>query len=266
MSDQTKKFDASYKRLFSHKEIVVSLLQCFAPPEILEKMNLNSLQALPTEHITEKNKVRINDSIWRLEYGDSHCYLVIMFEFQKIEDIWMALRILIYSGLLFDDLRKQEGKDKQFYLPAILPIVIYNGDKAWTAPTSLEQLYSPNYVGLKKYCPSQEFFLIDIKHLSNKIKPDKDCLCMAIFDLEQAKKPDDIIAVFNNLSKQMPEDKLLSLHRAFINLVASSIAYKSPFTNELRACHNIQEACQMLTQSFETWENNILNKGISIGR
>lgn len=266
MCEQIKKFDASYKRLFSHKEVVASLLQCFAPPEILEKMRLNTLHAMPTEHITEKNRARINDSIWRLEFGDSTCYLVIMFEFQRVEDIWMALRKLIYSGLFFDDLTKQEGQDKRFYLPAILPIVLYNGEKAWTAPTSMEQLYSPNYGELEKYCPSQEFFLIDIKHLSQENDRDKNSLCMAIFDLERAKTPEDIIIVFENLSRLMPADKLLSLHKAFINLLASSIANKSPFSKELRSCQNVQEAYQMLSQTLETWENNVLNKGIAIGR
>ena len=60
-------------------------------------------------------------------------YLYILIEFQSSVDPWMAVRVMTYIGLLYQDLIKQKQVLKGRRLPPVLPIVLYNGDAKWTA-------------------------------------------------------------------------------------------------------------------------------------
>ena len=43
----------------------------------------------------------------------------------------------------------------------MLPIVIYNGQRPWTAPTDAAELIASGSGALKRYQPSQRYFLLD---------------------------------------------------------------------------------------------------------
>ncbi len=62
----------------------------------------------------------------------------------KAADPFMAVRLLTYIGLLWEDLRKSGEIDSSEPLPAVLPIVIYNGDAPWTAKTDLADMIDPS--------------------------------------------------------------------------------------------------------------------------
>jgi hypothetical protein len=45
----------------------------------------------------------------------------------------MALRMMVYVGLLYQDLIKRGEALADGRLPPVLPIVLYNGSPSWTA-------------------------------------------------------------------------------------------------------------------------------------
>jgi hypothetical protein len=49
----------------------------------------------------------------------------------------MALRVLIYAGLLWQHLVTEKRLPPDGRLPPILPVVLYNGDRRWAAPLAL---------------------------------------------------------------------------------------------------------------------------------
>ncbi len=63
-------------------------------------------------------------------------YLLI--EFQSSVDKYMALRMMVYQGLLYQDLIRQGAVLSEGRLPPVLPIVLYNGSQRWTAATEAE--------------------------------------------------------------------------------------------------------------------------------
>ena len=52
----------------------------------------------------------------------------------------MAVRIMTYVGLLYQDLIQSQNLRYENKLPPVLPIVLYNGDPEWTAATNIKQL------------------------------------------------------------------------------------------------------------------------------
>jgi hypothetical protein len=47
---------------------------------------------------------------------------------------------MVYVGLLYQDLIKTGEASSPGQLPAVFPIVIYNGDSAWTAHRNVAEL------------------------------------------------------------------------------------------------------------------------------
>jgi hypothetical protein len=57
----------------------------------------------------------------------------LLLEFQSTIDPFMAVRIMVYVGLLFQDLIRTQWVKPGDQLPPVLPIVLYNGERPWTA-------------------------------------------------------------------------------------------------------------------------------------
>ena len=67
----------------------------------------------------------------------------------------MALRTLTYSGLLYQELvRNRAPVVAAERLPAVLPVVLYNGAKPWTAAREMRALVAPTGPWLAPYQPA----------------------------------------------------------------------------------------------------------------
>ena len=61
---------------------------------------------VPSEFITPRLRRRGSDIIWRLRWGkDRWLYVYLLLEFQSTVDPYMALRVMVYVGLLCADRR-----------------------------------------------------------------------------------------------------------------------------------------------------------------
>ena len=61
--------------------------------------------------------------------------------------------MLVYVGLLYQDLIRRREVKPGHPLPPVLPIVLYNGGKTWTAPTELAALLPPVPGRVADYLP-----------------------------------------------------------------------------------------------------------------
>ena len=125
--------DSSYKLLFSHPEMVRDLLVGFVHEPWLAEMDLNTLEKVSGSYVADDLREREDDIIWRLRFKDRWLYLYILLEFQSSVDTYMAVRVLTYLGLLYQDLIHQKIVSGGQKLPPVLPIVLYNGKPRWRA-------------------------------------------------------------------------------------------------------------------------------------
>ncbi|HNC84037.1 MAG TPA: Rpn family recombination-promoting nuclease/putative transposase [Nitrospira sp.] len=68
---------------------------------------------------------REDDIIWRVSWGHRWLYLYLLIEFQSTVDRHMAVRLITYVGLLYQDLRRTGRIGSTDRLPPVLPIVLY---------------------------------------------------------------------------------------------------------------------------------------------
>ncbi|MCP4676526.1 MAG: Rpn family recombination-promoting nuclease/putative transposase, partial [Deltaproteobacteria bacterium] len=96
--------DHSYKLLFSHPEMIRDLLVGFVHEDWVKKLNFNTLEKMNASYVSDGLRERHDDIVWRVRFGDQWLYVYLLLEFQATEDRFMALRIMVYLGLLYQDL------------------------------------------------------------------------------------------------------------------------------------------------------------------
>ncbi len=96
--------DSSYKFLFSTPELVRDLIIGFVPDEWLHGLDYATLEKIPGSYITEDLSSRADDVVWRVKVGGEWVYLYLLIEFQSSVDKYMALRMMVYVGLLYQEL------------------------------------------------------------------------------------------------------------------------------------------------------------------
>ena len=137
--------DPTYKLLFSQPRMVEDTLRGYVAPDWCEALDFSTLAQRNAEYIGTDLHNRIGDMLWRVEFregsplGGPHLdngerpYLLVLFEFQSAVDPDMAWRMHEYVYLLQRHQRgngtlKAEGRE-----PPVLAVVVYNGDRVWTA-------------------------------------------------------------------------------------------------------------------------------------
>jgi len=125
--------DESYKLLFSHPQMVQDLLTGFVPEEWVRSVDFATLEKVSGTFIADDLRDREDDVIWRVRWRDEWLYVYLLIEFQRTVDRFMAVRLMTYRGLLYQDLVRGGRLGSTAKLPPVVPIVLYNGIERWNA-------------------------------------------------------------------------------------------------------------------------------------
>lgn len=151
--------DSGYKRLFSNLTIFRQLVESFVEEEWVPQLDFDRAERIDKSFVAEHYKESESDLIYRIPLRDSDqaVILYLLIEFQSTVDRFMALRVLYYVVSFYMDYRLSHGAAKM--LPAIFPIVLYNGDAIWTAPTNVADLIE-RVPDLGQYALRYEYFKV----------------------------------------------------------------------------------------------------------
>ncbi|WP_229262257.1 Rpn family recombination-promoting nuclease/putative transposase [Duganella guangzhouensis] len=153
-----------YKQLFSHPELVRDLLACVIAADWAQALPTSAFERVNASYTSDHGKSRHQDVVWRASIGGEWVYVYILLEFQSSPERWMALRMLVYVGLLYQDLVAQHKLSKHGKLPPVLPIVFYHGRRPWTAALDIGDLMLPPPTGMERFQPHQRYLLVDQHH------------------------------------------------------------------------------------------------------
>ncbi|MYC64835.1 MAG: Rpn family recombination-promoting nuclease/putative transposase [Acidobacteriia bacterium] len=156
--------DASAKLMLSFSIVLKDLLRGFVNEAWLEQVDLSSVEPLDTEYTNDRYVRRLNDMVWKLRKRDgSPLYVVVMMEFQSTVEHFMAARMNMYVGLLFDSLVRS-GQIKGRNLPHVVPLVLYGGERVWNAPLELAELIDGRLPGMERYANRFSYRVVSIHH------------------------------------------------------------------------------------------------------
>jgi hypothetical protein len=176
--------DHAYRLLFSRPEIVADLLREFVGEPWVEALDLTTLERVSASFVSADLRQREGDVIWRVRTAEGWLYVYLLIEFQSRVERWMAVRLLVYLGLLYQDLIARREGLTAGRLPPVVPIVLYNGERRWSAARELSALLAPGPAGLERYAPRLRYLLLDEgRYTEAELAPLRSLLA-AVFRLE----------------------------------------------------------------------------------
>ncbi|HEY7213219.1 MAG TPA: Rpn family recombination-promoting nuclease/putative transposase, partial [Thermoanaerobaculia bacterium] len=201
--------DAGYKRLFSHPSLVEGLLRGFLREDWIERLDFSTLDKVSHSFVSDDLRERHSDVIWRLRLrgeGEGWVYLYLLLEFQSTSDPFMALRLLTYVSLLLEEIVRKEKLGPQDRLPAVFPLVLYNGKGGWRAPLRLESLFVPVPRDLRRYLPRLSYRLLDERRLDLGRPELRRNQTAALLRVETNETPEALPGLSHALDSLLPED------------------------------------------------------------
>ena len=251
----------SYKQMFSHPQMIADLLRGFVPEAWIEQVDFTTLEKVSGSYVTDDLREREDDIIWRVRWGAEWLYVYLLLEFQSTVDRFMAVRIMVYLGLLYQDLLKRKQLTRHGLLPPVLPIVLYNGEGRWTAAEELADLIEVIPGGLERYRPALRYLLLDEGRYREEELAPLHNLVAAVFRLENSRTPVDILNVLTALIEWLQAPAQESLRRAItVWLVRVLLPRRAPAV-AFPELTDLREVKTMLAERVQEWTREWREQG-----
>ena len=260
---RTMDHDHSYKLLFAHPKMMRDLLEAFVAGEWVADVDFSTLERVSGEHVTDDLRARADDIIWRVRCGERVVYLLV--EFQSSCDRFMAVRVLTYVGLLYQDLIRASNVRELEELPAILPVVLHSGRKAWSAADDISALVRNVPCGLEPYRPQLRYLLIDLVRYDDAVLASRRNFAAMLFRIENCRRRDVMQQLLSTLREWLEDPQLEGLRRAFAAWL-KTVVFKRLSAAQGQITNDLFERPAMLSETVDEWEKELLEEGRQKGR
>jgi hypothetical protein len=246
--------------------MVEELLRGFVREPWVEDLDFGTLERAGASFTSDDLRERHSDMVWRLRWRGGErgwFYVYLLLEFQSTPDPFMAVRLLGYVALLLAGLVRTGEVTRAKGLPAVLPLVLYNGKRPWKAPADLTSLFRAVPPGFGHYLPQLTYLLVD----ENRLRPEEVRLpgnrVATLFRLETC-APEDLPALTVELAALLPRGEEPELRQDFTTWLLRWLRrvrprVTIPETGEL-------EDIAMLDETLNQWWKDAREKGRREGR
>ena len=148
-----QRYDKAYKTLLGKPEAFCRFMRSLVNEELAQKVTPENIEMVDKSYITRGGRKYESDLIYKVLIEPNHeAYFYILMEFQSQPDKWMALRMLNYVVQFYECLPEKN------LLPAVFPIIFYNGERKWNAKKEIAQCIENKWVPPKIYPENELLF------------------------------------------------------------------------------------------------------------
>ena len=166
--DTDNPHDKGYKRIFSIKKNFLDFIKKYIAFDWMMELTEKDLVLIDKEFITDQFDTYESDLVYKVNTKKGSVYLFFLLELQSYNDFTMPFRLLVYITAIWLDYFKNCDKDvrrkKSFRLPAVIPIVLHNGERSWTASSRFKEMIDKAEL-FGNYVVDFEYVLVSIKSL-----------------------------------------------------------------------------------------------------
>ena len=182
--DTDNPHDKGYKRIFSIKKNFLDFIKKYIGLEWMMALEEKDLELIDKEFITDQFDTYESDLVYKVYTKNGIIYLFFLLELQSYNDFSMPFRLLVYMTAIwidyFKNCDKNERRRKDYRFPAIMPIVLHNGEQNWTASCSFSQMIDHAEL-FEKYVVDFEYALVSVNKLTESEIIDSNTLIDNIF-------------------------------------------------------------------------------------
>ena len=169
--------DKGYKKLFENKEIFLEFIQTFIHEDWVKDIDEEELVKVDKEYILQDYRKKEADVVYRMKFKDpetgeeNDVIFYILLELQSSVDRMMPYRLLMYMVQIWKqeltNVKYNEAQDKNYKLPSIVPIVLYNGSREWDAVINFRDLLSKSD-RFGEYLVNFKYILVNVNQYSEQ--------------------------------------------------------------------------------------------------
>lgn len=263
--------DKGYKTLFSNKDIFINLINDFTDNEWKKDLQSDKLTLVDKSYILADYEEIEADIVYKFRDGEQELIFYVLLEFQSSVDYSMPIRLLFYMTEIWRDvlkgIKREEVKKKDFKLPAIIPIVTYNGIDGWHVPKHFKEKIK-GYERFGESIVDFKYLLLDVNRYEKEELIDKKSITSAIFLLDQKVDVKEYIARIATIAKafnKLAGEEKLELKNWIRNTVQTQIADQaieilSSDTEE------VDTMVANITRTIEELKEEAIKEGIKEGK
>ena len=233
---------------------------------------MTAFERVNASYVSEQFSERHGDMVWKVRLSDHVVYVYLLLEFQSQSERWMALRMQVYVGLLYQDLVKRHELAPPAGLPPVLPVVFYNGETAWNASEELRHLIAAGPDELESYQASQRYLLIDQHSIEPAALIGVQNLVAALFRIELSDSPQVLRSVLETLVAWLAGEEQTSLRRSIADWICrlQQREMRGETISEVKRLLEGEAMGERYQRKYATWADAIedagLQKGLARGR
>jgi len=248
--------------------MVEGLLRDFVQEDWLALIDFSTLEKQGGSYVTDDLRDREDDIIWRVRVAGDWLYVYLLIEFQSQVDPWMAVWVMVYTGLLYQDLIKHEAVAAGELLPPVFPLVLYNGSGRWTAARDIADLIVPLPTALARYRPQQRYHLIDEGRVEEATLAQATSVAAELVRLEvlAADGPAAVRPILQRLTARLRDPRHASLRRALTVWFARVLLRRLMPGANLPELHDLTEVETMLAERVDEWTQKWKREGLLEGK
>ena len=163
MSRDVKGHDHFFKKSMSRINVACEFFENALPADILQKVYLNTLKALPTSFIDNTLSEGVVDLLYSVDFKGATGYLWVLCEHQSTPDRLITLRMQKYMLRICSDHLKKNPSAK---LPLIYSMLLYTGKAKYNTPLSFWELFEEPESAKKFFTKPVQ--LIDVSKLTEE--------------------------------------------------------------------------------------------------
>ena len=277
------KHDAAHKHIYILPEVTADLLRLVLP-DWADRLDFETLEDVSSEFFDANHDKRVSDMVWRVQLRDGRKKngerpsLLVLIEFQSEVDWHMARRMREYTDLLLARLVRRGRSRRKGGLPWVLPIVVYNGSKPWTARGRNSDLAPLPWAGMERalaLLQPQKYALLSAGTLTAKGRPAEDWplgnRVAATVRLQRCDSPKALVPQLLAEAERFPGSANASFRQAlhawaralWVDRTGSPAGF--PSFDELEGTGGTKMTT-VLEARWDQWEAGVRKEGIEQGR
>ena len=208
MPEISNPHDRGYKSLLASEKIFLELLQSFVDMGWVSLIDPEAITRIDKSYILQDFSEKEADLVYRLKIKGQDVIFYLLLELQSSVDFQMSYRLLVYMmGIWRDVLKKTDPKEierKEFRLPSIIPIILYNNKDKWTACRSFKETLAEAEL-FKEYVVDFKYILIDVNRYEKQTLTALNNFIGLVFKMDQSVSPKEyrnrLLEIGPNLKK-----------------------------------------------------------------
>jgi predicted transposase/invertase (TIGR01784 family) len=201
-------YDGGYKEEFANKKQFLHFLKKYVKADWAMTLREEDIELCDREFLLEDFQKRHADLVHRIHLQGEEFYIDLIMELQSQVDFTMPFRFLTLMFALmmkiFQATPEKIRQRKDFRLPAVIPVLFYNGKDPWSAEREFRK-YVRGHEKFGTNVPNFEYFVIDLNEIAKDYILKDNFIIDYILALDKNRKDTSVVDILSTIIDWMKD-------------------------------------------------------------